>query len=78
MPWKNTGGGCCLGCNAGFSCDDDFENVETGERVRFYSTMEAHFSMPQTVETLAEIQDREGVKQDWEENDHTSWEVSDG
>ena len=73
MTWKHTGGGCGLGCNANFPCDDDYKNSETGEKVRFYSTMEAHFSMPLTVETLAEIQGREGVKQDWEENDHTSW-----
>jgi hypothetical protein len=73
MTWRHTGGGCGLCCNANFPCDDDYKNVETGEKVRFFSTKEAHFAMPPTVETLAEIQDREGVKQDWEENDHMSW-----
>ncbi len=62
MTWKRTGGGCCLGCNKGFPCDDDFVNPETGECVVFYSTKEAHFAMPHTVETLIEIRDLDGVE----------------
>ena len=62
MTWEHTGGGCSLGCNDGYPCDDDFENAETGERLRFYSTKEAHFAMPRTVETLVEVRDLEGVK----------------
>lgn len=61
MTWKHTGGGCCLKCDDRYPCDDDFENAKTGERVRFYSTKEAHFAMPRTVETLAEIRDLDGV-----------------
>ncbi len=62
MKWEHIGGGCGLGCNAGCPCDDDFENTETGDRVRFYSTKEAHFAMPRTVETLVEVRDLEGVE----------------
>jgi hypothetical protein len=62
MTWKHTGGGCCLGCNDGYPCDDDFKSAETGERVRFFSTKEAHFAMPRTVERLVEIRDLDGVE----------------
>lgn len=61
MTWIHTGGGCCLGCDDGYPCDDDFENTETGECVVFYSTKEAHFAMPGTVETLVEVRDLGGV-----------------
>jgi len=76
MTWRHIGGGCGLGCNAGFPCDDDYEDPETGKRARVYSTMEAHFVMPPTVETLSEIQDREGVQQPWEGNDHISCDIT--
>ena len=62
MTWRHTGGGCCVGCSDGYPCDDDYKNVETGERVRFYSTKEAHFAMPRTVDTLVDVRDLEGVE----------------
>ena len=62
MTWERTGGGCCLQGKEAYPCDDDFENAETGERLRFYSTMEAHFAMPRTVETLIEVRDLDGVE----------------
>lgn len=77
MTWRHIGGGCGLKCDADFPCDDMYES-ETGERAKFYSTMERHFEMPQTVEALAEIQDLEGVKKPWEENEHNPPWVGEG
>ena len=62
MTWERTGGGCHLLTDVPHPCDDDYENAETGERVRFFSTKEAHFAMPRTVERLAEVHDGEGVR----------------
>ncbi len=62
MTWRHTGGGCCFKCDHDYPCGDDFENAETGERVRFYSTREAHFTMPPAIGTLVEIRDLDGVK----------------
>lgn len=70
MTWKHIGGGCGLTCEANFPCDDEYEDSKTAERVRFRTTMEAHFEMPGEADTLEELQNREGVKQAWEENTH--------
>lgn len=61
-PWVHTGGGCGIGDSSSHPCDDTYENRDTGERVTFLSSIEAHFSMPEKLENLKNISRRKGVK----------------
>lgn len=70
MSWNHIGGGCLLVGGKNFPCDDEYENSETGERVRLYTTMDAHFDMPRVASTISELQVREGVQRSWESNEN--------
>lgn len=77
MTWKNIGGGCGVSCRGNYPCDDMYQNEETGERVVLYSTMEAHFALPATVDDPETLRQRDGVQKPWEQNDHMSCGTSD-
>ena len=69
MSWNHIGGGCRLIGDRNFPCDDEYENSETGERIRLYTTMDAHFDMPRIASTISELQVREGVQRPGEDTE---------
>jgi len=42
-------------------CDDEYENVETGERALLLSTEKAHDDLPDEASSIAELARRPGV-----------------
>jgi len=45
--FKHTGGGCGVGeLGKGFCCDDEYECVICGKKIKFLSKPEGHFEMP--------------------------------
>jgi len=69
--WKHEGGGCGIGWNTLYPCDDSYRNDEKKERVTIYCTMDRHFNMPSKVESLDELTALEGVSPDICELDWT-------
>lgn len=44
--WKHTGGGCMLGTQDTYPCDDTYVDSETGDTLELRCTVDAHFAMP--------------------------------
>lgn len=43
----HTGGGCGVGeCGGGYACDDEYECIICGKKIRLLSKPEGHFEMP--------------------------------
>lgn len=65
MVWRHVGGGCMVdpaeASDPDFPCDDQYEN-EDGDWAYFDTTREAHFSMPEEVDSLDEVEGLPGVK----------------
>lgn len=60
--WEHVGGGTALtGDNDEYPCDDEYEHIDTKERVVAICTMDAHFKMPRRVRSPAELKRRKGV-----------------
>jgi hypothetical protein len=59
----HTGGGCGVGeCsqkNEGYCCDDEYECLNCGLRIRFLSKPDGHFEMPQFIEGIHECPEEE-------------------
>ena len=64
--WERTGGGCHTSAGGSelmkYPCDDDWENKETRERVKIRSTLDSHYSLPDTVDSLEEVYELEVVR----------------
>ena len=64
--WERISGGCHTAAGGAgkmkYPCSDDWENEETGERVKTFSTQNRHISLPNTVGTLQAIYELEGVR----------------
>ena len=65
MRWKHRSGGCDVDSRDDHPCKDQYEDLETGERITLRTTAEAHFRMPFTAWTLVELLERDGVKKPW-------------
>ena len=64
--WERISGGCHTAAGGAgkmkYPCDDDWENKETGERVKIFSTFNGHLSLPDTVDALEEVYKLGGVR----------------
>ena len=56
------GGGCQIPPVNPHPCSDSYKNVETGEKVVVYSTLERHSTMPRTVASPADLYVLNGVR----------------
>lgn len=61
MTWKRVGGGTMINAGIEHPCDDEYENLETGELFTIYSTPAQHFSMPDEVNSIKELAELENV-----------------
>lgn len=59
--WEHGGGGCGLG-GGKYCCDDSYYHSNSGKRVVFVTTMEAHFTMPERVKSLKTLEKKKGVR----------------
>lgn len=66
--WQHQGGGCVVGRMAKpleHPCDDEYENVETGEVAILRSTEAAHGAMPDEASCVRDLAARPGVVLEW-------------
>jgi chaperonin GroES len=64
--WKRIGGGCMLKQmdQRAYPCDDEWENIKTGQKVKLLSTQEAHMKMPRFTPNLESLVDGKSVIRD--------------
>ena len=60
-PWEHVGGGCMIGSDEEFPCDDDYEDEATGRIVNISTTKERHFTLPEHVDSLDDVLRLSGV-----------------
>ncbi len=61
--WERVGGGSFLPpVTARYPCDEEYENVVTGDRVHFETTYARHCDVPQSVRFLSELDALPGMR----------------
>ena len=67
--FRHTGGGCVMGKNVKYPCDDEY--IGGKKAIEVISTKEAHFNMPDKVCNASVLKRKKGVKSvrtyDWRE-----------
>ena len=64
MKWEHLAGSSHPGYGSRYCCHDVYLNTETKDVVEIFCTEKAHFSLPDAVDDIKEILEREGVKLD--------------